>query len=152
VPRLCADSQHHHARGPRLQGLGGCWGWEGMGESRDVEWKGKGRRRARQATPSMITHHFFFITYSQAPKKVTKKPAKKAAPKANPLFVAEPRSFRVGGAIRVSNACDDCDDEEERKGGLYGGWMCTGEGCLYFGWVEMFVSRPRRMFVCMPGF
>lgn len=46
--------------------------------------------------------HYIFLS-AQAPKKVTKKPAKKAAPKANPLFVAEPRSFRVGGAIRVRN-------------------------------------------------
>jgi len=32
--------------------------------------------------------------------KVTKKPAKKSAKKANPLFRSTPRSFRIGGAIR----------------------------------------------------
>lgn len=41
----------------------------------------------------------------QAPKKAAagskKSGGKKGGAKANPLFVAEPRSFRVGGAIRV---------------------------------------------------
>jgi hypothetical protein len=35
-------------------------------------------------------------------KVVAKKGAVKAAPKANPLFPATPRNFRVGGALRVS--------------------------------------------------
>jgi len=41
----------------------------------------------------------------QAPKKAAagakKSGGKKSGPKANALFVSEPRSFRVGGAIRV---------------------------------------------------
>ncbi len=51
--------------------------------------------------PALPSHPLLPPHHSQAPKKVTKKPAKKAAKAANPLFVAEPRSFRVGGAIRV---------------------------------------------------
>jgi hypothetical protein len=40
----------------------------------------------------------------QAPKKKTVTKAKKSEKKPNPLFAAEPRSYRVGGAIRVRRA------------------------------------------------
>ena len=62
---------------------------------------------------------------------MTKKPAKKAAPKANPLFVAEPRSFRVGGAIRVSKAWHEKDEGEGVCGELI--VLCLGAGVLYLG-------------------
>lgn len=87
-------------------------GWEGLDRTGQA---------ATNINAFVIIHHsFHFISLpTQAPKKVTKKPAKKVAPKANPLFVAEPRSFRVGGAIRVRNA----HDWESIRGSGRGAWV-----------------------------
>jgi hypothetical protein len=94
-----------------------------------MEGGGREDNNEHDALAFMTTHQSFLIPTSQAPKKVTKKPAKKAAPKANPLFVAEPRSFRVGGAIRVSSAWH----RKKEREGVWGGWRRVTESCLSCG-------------------